>query len=48
MFPLLVKPAGADCNLACGYCFYREKAALYPDTPHPRMSEEVLRALLRP
>lgn len=47
MFPLLVKPAGADCNLACGYCFYREKSALYPDTPHPRMSEEVLRALLR-
>lgn len=46
MFPLLVKPAGADCNLACGYCFYREKSALYPGCPHPRMSEEVLRELL--
>ena len=22
-FSLLVKPAGADCNLACPYCFYR-------------------------
>lgn len=22
-FALLVKPAGGDCNLRCGYCFYR-------------------------
>ena len=27
-FSLLVKPAGADCNLRCTYCFYLEKAAL--------------------
>ncbi len=43
---VLVKPAGADCNLACDYCFYRPKAALYPDTPRPRMSPEVLEALV--
>jgi uncharacterized protein len=29
-FHLMLKPAGAACNLACDYCFYREKAALYP------------------
>ena len=23
-FSLLVKPAGADCNLSCPYCFYRD------------------------
>jgi serine-type anaerobic sulfatase-maturating enzyme len=44
---LLVKPAGADCNLACGYCFYLEKAALYPDKRVRRMSEEVLREMIR-
>ena len=32
-FSLLVKPVGATCNLACDYCFYLKKAALYPDGP---------------
>ena len=32
-FSLLVKPVGAACNLACDYCFYLDKAALYPDGP---------------
>lgn len=45
-FTLLIKPAGADCNLRCAYCFYLEKAALYPDTPHHRMSDEVLERLI--
>jgi uncharacterized protein len=45
-FSLLVKPAGADCNLACDYCFYRGKAALYPGrTPH-RMSDRTLETLI--
>lgn len=44
---VLVKPAGPDCNLACSYCFYRPKKALYPDTPHPRMTVEVLEKLIR-
>lgn len=44
---LLIKPAGPDCNLACRYCFYRPALGLYPDTPHPRMSVEVLRELVR-
>lgn len=44
---LLIKPAGPDCNLACSYCFYRPALGLYPQTPHPRMSLEVLRELVR-
>ncbi|MEI6501631.1 MAG: radical SAM protein, partial [Armatimonadota bacterium] len=43
---LLIKPAGPDCNLACRYCFYRPALGLYPQTPHPRMSVEVLRAVV--
>ena len=44
---LLVKPASADCNQTCSYCFYRRVGAFYPqDKPH-RMSEEVLQALIR-
>ena len=43
---LLIKPAGADCNMGCSYCFYKRAAGLYPDTPHPRMSPEVLRELV--
>jgi serine-type anaerobic sulfatase-maturating enzyme len=43
---VLVKPAGADCNLACDYCFYRPKRDLYPDTPRPRMTHKVLEALI--
>lgn len=46
-FSLLVKPAGADCNLACAYCFYLKKAALYPETRAHQMSDHVLEALVR-
>jgi len=45
-FSLLVKPASADCNLRCAYCFYIEKAALYPGTDHHRMSIAVLESLV--
>ncbi|MHB8997087.1 MAG: anaerobic sulfatase maturase [Armatimonadota bacterium] len=44
---LLIKPAGPDCNLACSYCFYRPALGLYPEAPHPRMSVEVLREVVR-
>ncbi len=44
---VLIKPAGPDCNLACTYCFYRDRSALYPDTQRHRMSEETLRELVR-
>ena len=43
---LLIKPAGPDCNLACSYCFYRDKSAVFPETPVHRMSGEVLEATM--
>lgn len=46
-FTLLIKPAGADCNIRCEYCFYLEKAALYPETAVHRMNHEVLERIIR-
>lgn len=46
-FSLLVKPASADCNLRCRYCFYLEKSALYPETVRHRMPDEVLDTMIR-
>ena len=44
---VLVKPAGPDCNLACKYCFYLEKANLFPQTKIHRMSQEILEEMIR-
>jgi uncharacterized protein len=45
---VLIKPAGPDCNLACGYCFYAKKSdELFADSPKHRMSDETLRELVR-
>ena len=44
-FSLLVKPVGAACNLACDYCFYLDKSALYPDGPAV-MPDEVLERMV--
>lgn len=44
---ILIKPAGPDCGMACGYCFYSGKGALFPDTNVHRMSEPVLEATVR-
>ena len=44
-FSLLVKPVGARCNLACDYCFYLDKAALYPHGPR-LMPDAVLERML--
>ncbi len=43
---VLVKPAGPDCNLRCNYCFYRQKAGMFPGKAH-RMSDEILETLIR-
>ncbi len=44
---VMLKPAGAHCNLACKYCYYLEKSHLY-DTPHRHlMSDEMLEAFTR-
>lgn len=46
-FSLLVKPASADCNLRCRYCFYLDHCDFYPDSRHHRMSEETLEQMVR-
>jgi len=42
-FHVMVKPRGPLCNLACTYCHYRSKEALYPGSRF-LMSREVLAA----
>ena len=46
-FSLLVKPASADCNLRCEYCFYLDRCLLYPTAKQHRMSPEVLECMVR-
>ncbi len=29
-FHVMAKPTGAICNLACSYCFFLDKEAMYP------------------
>ena len=42
-FSLVVKPIGSACNLNCAYCYYLEKAKLYPeDQQQCAMSEKLL------
>ncbi|MDG6256617.1 MAG: anaerobic sulfatase maturase [Methanomicrobiaceae archaeon] len=45
-FHVLAKPAGAQCNLACRYCFYLPKAELYPGGTF-RMADDLLAEFLR-
>ncbi len=45
-FSVVAKPRGARCNLACRYCFYLDKGALYPRGTH-RMSGDVLREYVK-
>ena len=40
----MIKPAGAQCNLDCTYCFYQHKEGLLHQAKTPRMSDEVLEA----
>ena len=44
---VMLKPAGARCNLACRYCYYLDKAGLYPDTVRHQMSDELLEEFTR-
>lgn len=41
-FSLLIKPASADCNLRCRYCFYLPAAKNYPETSVHRMDDRTL------
>ena len=44
---VMLKPAGALCNLACDYCYYLEKSKMYPDCSKQVMSEELLEKFIR-
>jgi uncharacterized protein len=46
-FHVLVKPNGPICNLECSYCFYLEKALLYPNTTKWTMPPDVLEEFIR-
>ncbi|WP_096785463.1 anaerobic sulfatase maturase [Rhodobacter sp. CZR27] len=43
----MAKPIGPRCNLDCGYCYYLEKQALYPERHRFRMEEAVLSRFIR-
>ena len=44
---ILAKPAGPDCNMACAYCFYSGRCALFGGAPTHRMSAAVLEEMIR-
>ena len=44
---VMLKPAGAHCNLACKYCYYLEKTKLYPTAQRHLMSDEMLEQFTR-
>ena len=46
-FQVMVKPAGAACNLCCTYCFYTEKENLYGGEERLQMPPEVLESFTR-
>ena len=43
---VMLKPAGARCNLRCSYCYYLEKSALYPQQDEV-MDEGLLELFVR-
>lgn len=44
---VMLKPAGAHCNLACKYCYYLEKNKFYPTAQRHLMSDEMLEQFTR-
>lgn len=44
---VMLKPAGAHCNLACKYCYYLEKNKLYLTAQRHLMSDEMLEQFTR-
>ena len=39
---VMLKPAGAACNLRCSYCYYLDKKNLYPEAKSYLLSDELL------
>lgn len=46
-YHMLVKPAGAACNLDCTYCFYLHKERMFNQPRMPRMAESTLERHVR-
>jgi uncharacterized protein len=46
-FHVMAKPAGASCNLGCGYCFYLSKHDLAGGLGRGRMSDDTLERFIR-
>ena len=44
---VMLKPAGAHCNLTCKYCYYLEKNNLYQNSHRHLMSDEMLEQFTR-
>ena len=44
---VMLKSAGAHCNLACKYCYYLEKNKLYPTAQRHLMSDKMLEQFTR-
>ena len=44
---VMLKPAGAHCNLACKYCYYLEKNNLYDKSHRHIMTDEMLEQFTR-
>ena len=44
---VMLKPAGAHCNLACKYCYYLEKNKLYQTSHQHLMTDEMLEQFTR-
>lgn len=41
-FQVFVKPVGANCNLACNYCYYLDKSDLGAESGIKRMTDDLL------
>ncbi|MBN2906907.1 MAG: anaerobic sulfatase maturase [Rhodobacteraceae bacterium] len=46
-FNVIANPAGPRCNIACSYCYYLDKTALYPGEQSFRMPPDVLDRFVR-
>lgn len=44
---VMLKPAGAQCNMRCSYCYYTEKSKLYANGRSQMMSDEILEKFIR-
>ena len=45
-FQIFVKPVGAVCNLACSYCYYLDKQAIYQEEPGYCMHDDLLESYI--